>query len=96
MDKAEIRKILEELISQGWFGKVTGRTEGKFFDDKEDVDKAVSQATSSLTALIIKWLESRKVKLINENNPMLTDNPFENSLRELRNQLITELIGELR
>jgi hypothetical protein len=54
------------------------------------------ELTNDLTALIIKWLESKKLKLINENNPMLTDNPFENSLRELRNQLLIELIGELK
>ena len=49
----------------------------------------LSQATSSLTALIIKWLESKKVKII--------EDCWENVERDkTRNQLITELIGEVR
>jgi hypothetical protein len=80
--KAEIEKIIYKV-----------RDPHNIFTDKE---RYITKATSSLTSLIIKWLESKKLKLINENNPMLTDNPFENSLRELRNQLITELIGEVR
>lgn len=48
-----VREVLEELISQGWFGKVTGRTEGKFFDNKEDVDKAINETLLALQSLIL-------------------------------------------
>ena len=52
-------------------------------------EQEIKESTSSLTALIIKWLESKKVKII--------EDCWENVERDkTRNQLITELIGELR
>jgi hypothetical protein len=67
MDKAEIEKILEELVDN---------TQDDCTLPKESM---IDTATSSLTALIIKWLEGKKIA-----------NYFE------RNQLITELIGEVK
>jgi hypothetical protein len=52
-------------------------------------EQEIKESTSSLTALIIKWLESKKVKII--------EDCWENVERDkTRNQLITELIGEVK
>jgi hypothetical protein len=52
-------------------------------------EQEIKESTSSLTALIIKWLESKKVKII--------EDCWENVERDkTRNRLITELIGEVR
>jgi hypothetical protein len=52
-------------------------------------EQEIKESTSSLTALIIKWLESKKVKII--------EDCWENVERDkTRNQLITELIGEIK
>jgi hypothetical protein len=52
-------------------------------------EQEIKESTSSLTSLIIKWLESKKVKII--------EDCWENVERDkTRNQLITELIGEVR
>jgi len=90
--KVEIEK---ELANECYKNSTCFDEKGKQVDCLKDC-AYVKNLSSSLTSLIIKWLESKKLKLINENNPMLTDNPFENSLRELRNQLLIELIGELK
>ena len=52
-------------------------------------EQEIKESTSSLTSLIIKWLESKKVKII--------EDCWENVERDkTRNQLITELIGEIK
>ncbi len=80
MDKAEIEKILEEYIK------------AECFDDMEMeyARQKISQATSSLTALIIKWLEGKKAAIYDLED--ISQRP----LNIIRNQLITELIGEVR
>jgi len=82
--KAEIEKILEELVDNSAGCVCLEYKEGECICAKE---KAL--ATSSLTALIIKWLESKK-----------EEPKFNSSVEEYerigRNQLITELIGEVR
>jgi hypothetical protein len=85
--KAEIEKIFFDYHIRGC--ELADEKSNKICEQRKQQD------IKEITALIIKWLERKKLKLINENNPMLTDNPFENSLRELRNQLLIELIGEL-
>lgn len=78
MDKAEIEKILEDFS-----------LDYDFADRKELQEDAIAQATSSLTALIIKWLEGKKYTAI--------DNSAVNLIYEKgRNQLITELVEELK
>jgi len=83
--KAEIEKILEEVCYQA-----TSRTDISWEEVK---DKYFTDATSSLTALIIKWLEKHKEEIIDPTpagriNEMLDKN--------IRNQLITELVEELK
>lgn len=58
-----IKSELEKLISQGWFGKVTGRTEGKFFDQKEDVDNAVNKAHQAILAEVEKAVSIKPEQL---------------------------------
>ena len=82
MDKAmkvEIENILEE-----YFLKVC---------DKEDyTEEMLLSATSSLTSLIIKWLEGKRVIHDCSPNCRVTVNCKHGS----RNQLITELVEELK
>ena len=90
--KAEIEKILEELL----FGK---QQTGRIILSQEQKQR-LSQATSSITALIIKWLEGKMSKLNNSSNNYrgLNGEALRTSNRDIanRNQLITELIGEVR
>ena len=106
--KAEIEKILEELISQGWFGKTK---DNQLFDNPIQVNEAINQSSSSLTALIIKWLEGKKERMkqvirnrdiefrtINDESEIFKI-PIELSkeyLEYISQALITELIGEVR
>jgi hypothetical protein len=76
MDKAEIENILEEYANY----VARCQSEKKFETFGKEINR--DTATSSLTALIIKWLESKKVSGFNYN--------------QARNQLITELVEELR
>jgi hypothetical protein len=84
--KAEIDKILEECIAK------TVNAMRVCNNAKEAIkvtDIIEAETTTSLTSLIIKWLESKKVKII--------EDCWENVERDkTRNQLITELIGEVR
>ncbi len=83
--KAEIEKILEELRNKVAYPNVSLKQM-----DREKL--ALTQATSSLTALIIKWLEGKKGKLVTLADAL----DKETFKRAGRNQLITELIGELK
>jgi hypothetical protein len=56
-------------------------------------DMNEEQAVASLTALIIKWLESKKVEII---DPTPAGRINEMLDKKIRNQLITELIGEVK
>ena len=90
--KAQIEKVLEELYLRG--GQIS-------FDDVFG-KAALNKATSSLTTLIIKWLEGKKQKLwtdesidyqrMNSNLDQETEDVYTNG----RNQLITELVEELK
>jgi hypothetical protein len=94
--KAEIEKILEELCQATC--------------DKENyTEEMITKATFSLTALIIKWLEGKRknVSMFQVTNTLYVPPPIDgdiipareyinNDQRIGRNQLITELIGEVR
>jgi cell division inhibitor SulA len=96
MDKAEIEKILEELA-----GKTTNQmneiTQLRQLNPQvaiEEIKKAIAQSSSSLTTLIIKWLEEKR-----QDTKSVLDRDYPRGFNEKvigRNQLITELIGELR
>ncbi len=81
--KVKIEKILVEFIMVKTFAR-----------SSLDYEQPITQATSSLTALIIKWLESKKEDMKESGNYAqdISLRPF----KIIRNQLITELIGELR
>jgi len=80
MDKAAIEKILEEL-----------REDNSMYDKSVDVRRA----TSSLTSLIIKWLEERKVNIEDHHQKYYPE--CHRCIEILaRNQLITELVEELK
>ena len=77
--KTKVVKILEELAKEYDHIELLAY-------NKEPIVKA----TSSLTALIIKWLEGKKAVVIEHYY-----GNSENTSNIGRNQLITELIGEL-
>jgi hypothetical protein len=80
--KAEIEKILEELHDTILFSYQNIK------DDKlyqKDVKVRLAHYSSSLTSLIIKWLEGKK-----------QTEGYINLAMENCNQLITELVEELR
>jgi hypothetical protein len=54
-------------------------------------EQEIKEATSSLTALIIKWLEGKRVVVIEHYY-----GNSENTSNVGRNQLITELVEEMR
>ena len=90
--KAEIEKILDKTI---W----------TTIGIQEDIDKlgrgvrneSIRDATSSLTALIIKWLEEHKREAKYIDSPEAIQFNNEQVYKtDVRNQLITELIGEVR
>jgi hypothetical protein len=92
MDKAEIRKIFSELSFQCY---VCGSAE---YDcpttEEEKCDKFLT-ATSSLTSLIIKWLEGKKIDILDHHEKYHKD--CHRCIEIFAcNQLITELIGEVR
>ncbi len=78
MDKAEIEKLIND-----WFDNDRGST-GTELNRKE--------LSSSITTLIIKWLEGKKIQKLGKNE--LTKEGMDYYIG--RNQLITELIGEVR
>ena len=79
--KVEIEKILEEMCTR--------------IDIYGDWRKQFDVATSSLTALIIKWLEGKKIDILDHHEKYHKDC---HRCIEIfaRNQLITELIGGVR
>jgi SOS-response transcriptional repressor LexA len=95
--KAEIDKILEEYRRRNFniqseFGKGCGmqKTSKKY-------KEAIDQATSSLTSLIIKWLKERKKKRYFVVLAQDGGHWIELDYSDIEfNQLITELIGEVR
>jgi hypothetical protein len=97
MLKTKIEKILEELRGRLHNNELrfTAGAES-IYSFNLNVDNYKAQASSSLTSLIIKWLEGKKMKVDykpKEDNFLQNIN-FERAIG--RNQLITELIGELR
>ena len=85
VEKAEIEKILSDNSN------LDGSIDPRVFGD----------ISSSLTALIIKWLEERKYDYYSESGAPVEMDKFEASAYAKgvifgRSQLITELIGELR
>ncbi len=84
MLKEKISKILEDFNN----------------DDKHIYEDRLEIHSSSLTTLIIKWLESKRKKGIKflsgrQNSELSAYSPTDNQ-KVGRNQLITELIGEMR
>jgi hypothetical protein len=91
--KAEISEILEEY----YIKRHAEFCLNLIYD--EVTNKALIHATSSLTALIIKWLEGKRVKVDGieiDAETKASQNYEEELFNQGRNQLITELIGELR
>ncbi len=86
--KAEMEKILMALREASTYA------EDEFgYDCSKEYKEEVDQATSSLTSLIIKWLEEHKEQII---DPTPAGRINEMLDKKIRNQLITELIGEVR
>ena len=85
--KAEIEKIEKEYI----YYENDNMCQA---DCDKERQRLVDQATSSLTALIIKWLEDKRV-LEEHINLERADDPSY-TLGEERNQLTTELVEELK
>ncbi len=103
MDKEEISEILDvkfELLTT-----IQGSCDDVDIIEK-DREKLLNQTTEELTALIIKWLESKRKQVRYENvkREMGLDGVIierekhitYNKEEEACNQLITELKGELR
>ena len=93
--KAEIEKILQEL-----FAKVNAASLGAKPGEIVMLEPFIKSSTSSLTSLIIKWLEGKREQGIKfhsgrQNSELSAYSPTDNQ-KVGRNQLITELIGELR
>ena len=84
--KAEIEKILEELVDNSVGCVCIEHKEGECICAKE---KAL--ATSSLTSLIIKWLEGKK-----GGRRICFGEDCTKDRVKYRNQLITELVEELK
>jgi hypothetical protein len=85
--KAKVEKILEELV----FVKLEAS------DDmgNELIKSMINNTTSSLTSLIIKWLEGKKIDILDHHEKYHKD--CHRCIEILAcNQLITELIGEFR
>ena len=84
MDKAEIEKIFFDYHIRGC----------ELADEKSNriCEQRKQQDIKEITALIIKWLESKKGKLVTLADAL----DKETFKRAGRNQLITELIGEVR
>ena len=76
MDKV-MKEDVDNILMK-FYDTMTDAKEGEF------VDRIYNRASSSLTALIIKWLEEHKVSAVG------------GSCGAGRNQLITELIGEVK
>ena len=92
MDKAEIRKILSELSFQC---HTCGSAEYDCPTTEEEKCDKFLFATSSLTALIIKWLEERKVNIEDHHQKYYPE--CHRCIEILaRNQLITELVEEMK
>jgi len=81
--KAEIEKILEELAEQSWHD-YTGKG-----------SELVDTAHSSLTTLIIKWLEGKKIDILDHHEKYHKD--CHRCIEIFAcNQLITELVEEMK
>jgi len=81
--KAEIDKILDKVW--GWASCGLEQPERDY-----KKDEFINQATSSLTALIIKWLDGKR------GQQCLASGEYERNKMFGRNQLITELVEELK
>jgi len=81
--KLEMGKLLEENFRTPLIEGKDGYTNGV-------ADALVSQATSSITALIIKWLEGKKYQLHPDEGIFLQGKLVGH------NQLITELVEDVR
>ena len=85
--KAEIEKILEDFA----------------FAEKHSIsDRAIYNATSSITSLIIKWLEEKEIELSKAQSAYFASvgrmsNEYDKyNQGKGRNHLITELVEELK
>jgi glutamate formiminotransferase len=89
--KAEIEKILSKWISYDPIEHVDVNDE----ENNNRTTEMINEATSSITALIIKWLESKKQNMDYAGSG--GDKwMWEELQKEARNQLLTELIGEVK
>jgi hypothetical protein len=91
--KAEIEKVEQDYAEwyMNWADRFSEAVNmgigGKLIKQQED---RLSQVTSSLTALIIKWLEGKR------GQQCLASGEYERNKMFGRNQLITELVEELK
>jgi hypothetical protein len=88
MDKAEIEKIEKEYI----YYENDNMCQA---DCDKERQRLVDQATSSLTSLIIKWLEGKKIDILDHHEKYHKDCPRCIEIFTT-NQLITELVEEMK
>ena len=80
--KAEIEKILDDFIDQ-------------YEIELKEYKDIKAQATSSITALIIKWLESKKADILDHHEKYHKD--CHRCIEIFAcNQLITELVEDIK
>jgi hypothetical protein len=98
--KAEIEKILESVLGIHAVNGANGGYKTCGCLGCKETRRTMPIATSSLTSLIIKWLEGKREQGIKfhsgrQNSELSAYSPTDNQ-KVGRNQLITELIGEVR
>ena len=90
--KAEIEKILESVLGIHAVNGANGGYKTCSCLGCKETRRTMPIAISSLTSLIIKWLEGKRVKVSYRGDEFVP----EGYRKDGRNQLITELIGEVR
>jgi hypothetical protein len=94
MDKVIKAEIAKELANECYKNSSCFDEKGKQVDCLKDC-AYVKNLSSSLTSLIIKWLESKKVK-VKIVKPYGIKCMVVDKDRDSRNQLITELVEEMK
>jgi len=89
MDKVMKAEIEKELANECYKNSTCFNSDGTKVDCLKDC-AYVKNLSSSLTSLIIKWLEGKKAQ------QCLVSGKYEQQKMYGRNQLITELIGGVR
>ncbi len=99
--KAEIEKILEGVLNNDLIMLHPPLVDkNKVVYEIDELRKWIPIATSSITSLIIKWLESKREQGIKfhsgrQSSELSAYSPTDNQ-KVGRNQLITELVEEMK